>query len=181
MATPISVRSISKWIGSFGGPLICVESEHRNKWRGADRARLTQDNVEDDYQLACDVAGYAGVISLRGFLALILGGMPLQTAVFSDNEGKKLITRVVYAENDEDIYNGLLCLGHEFFDDCEEIAHLSVRSGSLSIFDSAQDGEDDDFPVIDFELCPGSYEVVTKVYNPDDRTELVLHKFVLCD
>ncbi|QGM47154.1 Imm21 family immunity protein [Methylocystis heyeri] len=119
MAAEISRCSISKWIGSFGGPLICIESDHRNGWRGANRARLTQDNVEDDYQLACNVAGYAGIISLRGFQALILGGMPLETAVFTDNEGKKVITIAVYSDTDEDIYHWLLCLNREFFDDCK--------------------------------------------------------------
>src|SRR5689334_6022814 len=72
-ATKVMDESM-RWIASAGGPLVLLPKLLQPRWQGTG-------GVPSDYEVACGVEGYAGVIEKAGWRILVLGDEPLQTAV----------------------------------------------------------------------------------------------------
>ncbi|HYO74665.1 MAG TPA: Imm21 family immunity protein, partial [Archangium sp.] len=73
-ATKKAMGEPMQWVFSAGGPLVLLPKAVQPRWRGTC-------GVPSDYEVACSVEGYVGVIEKAGRQILVLGDEPLQTAV----------------------------------------------------------------------------------------------------
>ena len=168
-------------IKSGGGPLVCVEAEFAQYWLGVTGNNITDDAdhaYANDYERACSVADYLGKIPLRGRYALILGDMPLETLIWRSRNQVPRIVRVYYADPDVDVTKRLESTPDLDFSSPVETLEIEVRSTPMILFDSAYPGKDIRDAYLSFELPSGMYSVLTKPFTPDDRTSVLVHKFV---
>ncbi|MFI1767964.1 immunity 21 family protein [Streptomyces sp. NPDC020800] len=64
-----------EWVESGGGPLIAVPETVLPFWAGADSEEL-----DTDYDRACEVDGYVGLLPVGDSAALVLGDEPASTS-----------------------------------------------------------------------------------------------------
>ncbi|OGB30721.1 MAG: hypothetical protein A3F78_04270 [Burkholderiales bacterium RIFCSPLOWO2_12_FULL_61_40] len=167
------------WIKSAGGPLICVEKDLAPFWLG-----ILGSSVKDgpttplfnDYDRACAVSDYVGMVELPRKYALILGDMPLETTVWRPSSESPLIVRVFYMDPGVDLPQLLAAHGNLSFADPIESIDCEIESGHMVIFDSAVPGLHE-HASLSFEIPPGNYQILTKVFEPDSRTSVLIHKF----
>ena len=71
------------WVSSNGGPLLCLPVAHLAKWQGTEAAAAQDPSDADaptsDYERACAVADYTGVIPVGSGEGLVLGDEPNDT------------------------------------------------------------------------------------------------------
>lgn len=170
-----------KWIKSGGGPLICVASELSHCWLGVGANSIaygSDQTYANDYERACSVSDYLGKVALGDGYALVLGDMPLETVIWQMPYKLPSIVRVYYADPDVNVIKILESAQEIDFSCPVETVELDVRSTPMIVFDSAYPGKDVVTACLSFDLPPGMYSVLTKPFNPDDRTSLLLHTFV---
>jgi hypothetical protein len=175
------MSSEPRWIKSGGGPLICAESELAQYWLGVDGNSICcgpNGVYANDYERACSVSDYLGKIALGNRHALILGDMPLETLIWQLPDKLPRIVRVYYADPDVDVAKRLESRQDLDFSSPVETMVVDVKSSPMIVFDSAYPGKDVGSTHLSFELSPGMYSVVTKPFSPDDRTSVLVHKFV---
>lgn len=181
------------WMSSNGGPLLLVPGEYLSSWRGIDpppdgrhiEAQFRwagPDEPATDYDRACDVTGYVGLLDIGAGQGVVLGDEPHSTAWRpllagdSDNDLGGLLIRCVYADSDDDdIIAALEHVPQAAWQD-EDLA-LDVGHEPLYLLDAAYAGSDlegDDHLTI--HLPAGRYTIATAEYEPDDHTSLVLHR-----
>lgn len=168
-----------KWIQSLGGPLICIEDQHRTTWGGIDRLSSFAENASVDYDrvYTCDNPLYT--LSVGSSEALILMGEgPADTGIGRTTSGEPVIVQIVAAEPELD-ETQFLKLEEEFFADPDQVLAFDVTSSDLVIFDTAEPGDDIIEGQLEFRLAPGSYDVAAKYYYPDADTQVLLYRFVL--
>lgn len=71
------------WVESLGGPLIVVPEAILPSWRGG--ADEEPPDADDDYERACAVADYAGVIPVGDGQGLVLGDEPATTCYLPEH------------------------------------------------------------------------------------------------
>ncbi|MFI9804108.1 immunity 21 family protein [Streptomyces sp. NPDC052301] len=69
-----------EWVESGGGPLIAVPEAVLPFWAGADSEEL-----DTDYDRACEVPGYAGLLPVGDSAALVLGDEPAATSYLPEH------------------------------------------------------------------------------------------------
>lgn len=69
-----------EWVESGGGPLIAVPETVLPFWAGADSEEL-----DTDYDRACEVDGYVGLLPVGDSAALVLGDEPACTAYLPEH------------------------------------------------------------------------------------------------
>lgn len=173
----------SSWIKSGGGPLICMEKQLAPYWRGTRTSggHSTNKIFANDYDRACSVSDYVGKISIDDQQALILGDMPLQTLIWETDSNLPILVRVFYADPYTDVVEKLNAMQNLDFSNPIEIIDFDIIFGHMIVFDSAYSGSDLSKLQLSFELPQGKYMVVTKQFEPDDRTSVLLHKFIPYD
>jgi hypothetical protein len=172
------------WIRSNGGPLICIERGNEHQWLGADGLGTQQNitnNFSNDYEKACGVEDYIGIIEINKGLALVLGDMPLETRVTYRNERTPVIVRIFYAEKDDDVIEKLKSF--EFFDEVDSIESINIELNGkeIIIFDSAYRYSEIGNEFLTLDIKAAKYRIYTKLINPDDRTSLLIHEFLQLD
>lgn len=170
-----------RWIKSAGGPLICVEKELSSFWQGVLGNSVSGHAASaalNDYDRACAVADYVGIVELPRRFALVLGDMPLETTVWCPSSEPPLIVRVFYMDPGVDLLRLLAAHGNLSFADPIESIDCEIESGHMVIFDSAVPGLHEGHASLSFEIPPGRYGILTKVFEPDSRTSVLIHKFV---
>jgi hypothetical protein len=70
---------VLEWVESGGGPLIAVPETVLPFWAGADSEEL-----DTDYDRACEVDGYVGLLPVGDSAALVLGDEPAATTYLAD-------------------------------------------------------------------------------------------------
>ena len=70
------------WIESAGGPLVVLPRSLRSAWMGV---------AADDYDAACSVDGYLGLLRRPWGDALVLGDEPLRTSVVQRHDGLAIV------------------------------------------------------------------------------------------
>lgn len=169
-----------QWIKSAGGPLICVEEELASFWQGVVGNSVSGHAVTEapsDYDRACAVSEYVGVVDLPQKYALILGDMPLETTVWSPSFDLPLIVRAFYMDPGVDLSQLLASYGSLSFADPIESIDCEIGSGHMVIFDSAIPGSHENRESLSFEIPPGSYRILTKAFVLDSRTSVLMHRF----
>lgn len=172
-----------QWVVSGGGPLLVLDKSLVTNWKGYEGsvdAELT--NVEltnsDDYERACKIDGYLGLIDVGVGKGVILGDAPLPTTwfPFPEKDGG-LIVRKWYAI-DELLTHSLAQLNNDTFQ--TDIDDFNVLSGELYVFDSACPGSDLDCTqsncMLKINLVPAVYKISTQIHEPDQNTNLVIHR-----
>lgn len=166
------------WIASEGGPLICLEVAHQNTWGGIERLSVPCQGAKSDYDRVCQASAHAAYsVPLVGGAALALGMGSLDTAVWTTASGSTLIVSVVCAEPDVDESQWLGTVDESIFDHPLESTRITFSSGHLTLFDSADLGDEPEKKSIMFELAPGRYQVLSQTFDPHDEISFVLHKF----
>lgn len=183
------------WMQSTGGPLLLVLGEHLLAWGGieppADGRHIEAkfrwggpDEPATDYDRACDVAGYLGLLDIGAGQGLVLGDEPLGTAWRASaasgggngtgDMGGTLI-RWVYADSEADVIDAVERVPETAWVDDGLV--LSVGREPLYLLDAACDAsvlEGGDYLVI--HLPVGDYAIATAEYEPDSHTCLLLHR-----
>ncbi|MFF8867359.1 Imm21 family immunity protein [Streptomyces sp. NPDC015139] len=71
---------VLEWVESGGGPLIAVPETVLPFWAGADTEEL-----DTDYDRACEVAGHIGLLPVGDSAALVLGDEPASTSYLPEH------------------------------------------------------------------------------------------------
>ena len=170
-----------RWIKSGGGPLICLTDNLVSEWRGdaqfSGGGTVRTLSASTDYERACLVQDYAGLVAVSGGSALVLGDAPLETSVWTDAAGRLVIVRLIYAASGSDLLSRLGGVDPSSFNDPEQSTFFSVRSNTLEIFDAALPGREATNASLTASIRPADYRVLTKVVNPNKRTSFLLHRF----
>jgi len=74
-------QGVVEWVESGGGPLIAIPEVVLPFWAGADG-----DDLSSDYDRACDVDGYIGLVPVGDTRALVLGEEPAATAFLPEHD-----------------------------------------------------------------------------------------------
>ncbi|MFE9762932.1 immunity 21 family protein [Streptomyces sp. NPDC005808] len=69
-----------EWVESGGGPLIAIPETVLSFWSGADG-----DEMYSDYDRACDVDGFIGLVPVGDTRALVLGDEPASTSFLPEH------------------------------------------------------------------------------------------------
>lgn len=180
-----------RWLESNGGPLLLVPGEHLPSWDGTEppadgrqidaQFRWTGQNTPaTDYDRACDVKGWLGLLDVGAGHCIVLGGEPLGTAWQaaagkSDDKTRGILIRCVYANSEADVIEALKHVPETVWRDTGLL--LSLGREPLYLLDAAYPGnelEGDNHMTI--ELPSGEYTIATAEYEPDSHTSLVLHR-----
>ncbi|MCO5978619.1 Imm21 family immunity protein [Ideonella oryzae] len=170
-----------KSIVSGGGPLVCVEMEVVNRWRGLAGNSVSGDIEPDfpnDYKRACAVSDYLGKVSVGDRDALVLGDMPLETLIWTPLGELPRIVRVYYGDPGVDVASLLEKTIKSTPDDPDEMLPVEFKSSLILVFDAACLGSDASIDRLSFEVPVGRYIAMTKHFQPDNRTSVLVHFFV---
>jgi hypothetical protein len=173
----------AEWVTCDGGPLILLAREHLHAWEGADfptDGRMVEAYIRwnpvgpaTDYDRACDLDDYAGLIDVGCGKALVLGDEPLMTTWLPLEDGG-LLVRWVYADDEEVVIAAARRVPNDAYLDTG--LTLSVGQSSLVLFAASESGRDKIYPRIEFQLPSGSYRILTGEYAEDARTAIICHR-----
>ncbi|WP_327736162.1 immunity 21 family protein [Streptomyces nojiriensis] len=159
------------WVESGGGPLVVVPADVLARWEGAD-----SEGPESDYDRACAVFGYTGLLAVGPSHALVLGDEPSST-VFLPEHG--VFVRWVAAESEAELLGSV---GAALADAAWEDGQVWDVPGPVVLFDSAWPGSDvepDNHARVDLEA--GRYEVRAALAEPNSETAFQLVQLVRLD
>jgi hypothetical protein len=120
-----------------------------------------------DYDRACDVDDYIGVLSVGHGEGLVLGDVPSATRWFQHESGIYLV-RWEYAENDTSMEHALSSIPARL--PWEHKGTFTVVSSPLELFNAGEPGMERLSARLRLELAPGSYDLWWTRYAPDERT-----------
>jgi hypothetical protein len=173
---------IREWI-SCNSPLLLVAKDHLDAWEGSAvpaegrnveaRFRWNPDGPATDYDRACDVDDFVGLIDVGPGKALVLGDEPLMTTWLPLKDGGVLV-RWVCADDEE----ALLAAAHHIPNEDYQDSGLSFTVGDspLVLLAACESSEDTIYPRIEFEIPPGRYRILTSQYDADASTSLICHR-----
>ncbi|HEY8747170.1 MAG TPA: Imm21 family immunity protein [Tepidisphaeraceae bacterium] len=172
------------WIESAGGPLILLARSVLPTWGGCesrnakngDPFRSGGERSRTDYDLACDVNDYLGVVAAGPSNGLVLGDEPLRTYWFASlqNQGGWLV-RWDYADDESSLTNNLHLLDTLPF----KFSGLTYSAGEADhvLFDSAIPGlqlKTDE--ALQVTLVPDKYTIDTASFMPDTESAFLVHR-----
>jgi hypothetical protein len=172
------------WISGDGGPLILMEQKHLANWEGSNapsNGRVVEANsrwgleVATDYDIACDVEVYLGLINVGEGKALVLGGDELATTwfpVFENQEG--ILIRWNYGNSESKVIEFAKAALGKFEKD--EVVEFTLEDSELILFVAAESGNDKIYPRLNFNLSSGTYKIST-IEREDEQTSVICHHF----
>lgn len=160
------------WITSTGGPLVLMEKDAARTWLGV---LGSSDPGEDrsDYERACSVDDYVGLIFSNGTPVIVLDQEPLFTTWYPKSLSEGIIVRCVWSNDLQDAETAF-----SRFDSLGDWEHSDIvvdLPSELVLFDSSSSGYELD-ETVDIKLEPGKYAVQTLFFDADSETRLLLHK-----
>lgn len=148
--------------------MILIPQVLRPRWRGTL-------GVPSDYELACGVEDYVGVIEKDGSQVLVLGDEPLQTAVASVN-GRPCLVRWVYAPSTDAAESSVAAMASVHLGTPVESVAIRIASSPLVLMDAGAPGEHPG-DTLELELDPGPYRVQVHELVPARDTRFLVHVF----
>jgi hypothetical protein len=170
-------------VESWGGPLICIETQLSHQWMGIDGLSIkpgaSMVGISTDYERTYKGSpdSFLSILPLARGAALILGDRPMITGVWKNSLNQAIVWRISYADEDDDIPAMLASLSEKSFEAPWESIEFSFGSPNVIIFDSALPGDEAQSECVSFDMAPGRYQVTSHVVKPAPSTELVLHRF----
>ena len=168
----MKIENNLKWISSKGGPLILMPQPLLQYWNGIYVLNTYRPNFATDYDRACNIEEYVGVINIADEKGLVLGDLPSHTSYVSVDPETVILVRWVWADDEEQVERILreMSLDQHWID---TNIRILFDSGNLVLFDSAQRGNTiDDFLNID--VNSGNYKISTFSYQPNKELNLFL-------
>lgn len=153
----------TEWIESAGGPLVVIPRSVIAEWKG----------TPADYEEACGVEGYLGLLRREWGDVLVLGDEPLRTAIVARPEGSAIV-RWMFAPSAEQLLDVAL---HANLDGLSAVETLRVglRDEAYAVFDSGVDGSG--AVMVEFMPLRGVSLIETYVVRDDAReVGVVLHR-----
>jgi hypothetical protein len=179
---------LSTWVESNGGPLLLLARDLLPFWSGIRPSNVSAadfDNVYDydfdcDYNRACEVKDYLGLIEVASGTGLVLGGEPLSTTWWQIHDDLKLglLVRWMWADDEASVIQSLANIPESIWEPGNLICHVGTEP--LCLFDSAYLGSEiaeNKSESLLMEINPGAYSLATADYSPDEETRLILHRF----
>jgi Immunity protein 21 len=161
------------WVNSAGGPLRFLSEMYIPHWQGVTGGR----GQETDYDRACFVTDYIGMITVDDGYGLVLNDEPLQTTWLSSSAGHDgMLVRWRYAADETSILNHAVEAPDHAFQ--HNPIDFIARSERHFLFDAGLSGLN--FRMgdsLEISLCPGKYKVDTGLYSPDSETGMILLRF----
>lgn len=167
------------WIKSDGGPLICILASAAHQWRGTERGVGSGDNENGatDYERACSILGYLGLVQLTDGVAIVLGDMPMATSILKLKTSEICILRVMYASSNEEVISYVECCnGTQGKLEEDAILNFESDGSGIVLFDSAYSGTEERLEAISYPLASGNYRVDTRLVDLQDHASFVLHR-----
>lgn len=172
------------WVSSDGGPLIVMEQKYLANWEGCDEpsnGRVVEASfrwgleVATDYDRACDIEDYLGLIDVGEGKAIVLGGDEMPTTWFplpKSHEG--ILIRWFYGDSESNVINVAESMLDELWKD--ENFKFTVEDSDLSLFAATESGNDKRYSRLKFKLSSGTYSIFTIEYE-DKKTSIICHRF----
>jgi hypothetical protein len=157
------------WIESTGGPLILLEDRLLGSWVGTGTG-VWKPGSGTDYDRACALDDWVGVIDVGAGKALVLGSEPTRTARL-EAPGGALLVRWLHAPVgwQPDALETLLDQRWE------PSTTWTITGATQTLLDAAEPGADEQADRLRLALRPGEYQVLTAEHRPDGETRMVLH------
>ncbi|MBK9171636.1 MAG: hypothetical protein IPM28_01305 [Chloracidobacterium sp.] len=131
--------------------------------------------AQSDYDRACLVDGYVGLIYSNEEPVIVLGQEPLFTTWYSNSSSEGTIVRCVWANDlkstETEFYAFESLTGWENTD-----VVVDFPNGHLVLFDSSAYGSNME-EWIEVKLDPGRYFIKTLFFEADESTKFLLHRF----
>jgi len=177
-------NSASTWVTCDGGPLLLVAEEYLLAWTGAANPspgrkveaqfRWNPDGPATDYDRACDVDDWLGLIDVAQGKGLVLGGgEPFMTTWLPLSDGG-LLVRWVCADSEEELIAAAHVIPDSAYVDSGLFLH--VGDSPLVLLAACESVDDQIYPRFQFRLLPGEYSIVTSEYDADENTSLICHR-----
>lgn len=154
------------WLNTDAGHLVLMTTTARRQWSGiepsrdprAATARFRWSEPSDppsDYDRACDVDDYVGIVDIGSQQAVVLGQEPLPATIVTRADGSLLIARLYTSETG--LPSRLPVVEDVTW---ESVGSVTFSDSALVLFDSTDVGwEEPAFPSVAIELMPGLYAV----------------------
>lgn len=167
-----------QWAWTDGGPLILLQADLLGEWSGVDpNPSSTDRSVATDYERACQVQDYAGVIPVGHGSALVLGEEPMDATWWPSRDlAEGVIVRVLYCGGDEAVARLLESLRPESLTDTG--LRMMITSPNLQLFNSACPGTLDVVPRLAVSIPIGGYAVHSVILNEPGSHMVVVHRLV---
>jgi hypothetical protein len=153
------------WTESAGGPLVMMPRSKALSWKGVENG---------DYEEACQVEDYTGIIARTWGDVIVLNDEPLRTACLVRHDGVAVI-RWMYAPSEKILLEVALALKMNEHQAAERLK-IRLLNEPYVIFDSGRDGKDPDG--LETELPATAQQLITYVVR-DKANEVgfILHRF----
>lgn len=160
-----------QWLDTGGGPYVLVRSDQLERWRG-----LRPDAETSDFDRACAVEDYIGLVDFGPGKAVVLGDDPFSTAFMpAPTVGGGYLLRWLWGDDEEAAVAALHQIRPEEW--TSEKLLFDAGDGKLTLFDAIHPG--DAAPQrVEIELGPGTYAVATANVQPDDQLCLMVHRLI---
>lgn len=152
--------SSAEWVESGGGPLIAIPEVVLPFWTGADG-----DELASDYDRACEVEGFVGLLPVGNTTALVLGDDPAATAYLPEHG---TFVRWCAGESERELLAGVpAALAGAAW---EREVQWEIP-GPVLLFDAAWPGEESTKTGhLRIDLAPGRYAVRAAHAEPGPET-----------
>ena len=165
---------ISGWVNSFGGPLICATPLAARRWRGVHGSSIG--SAHTDYDRACQVFDYAGMVPCESSFVLVLGDEPMQSA-FAYIRDEVVIVRWMSCVSVARANEVVAALPEELPAIGDPVQFV-VNEARLTLFDAAIDVPhamgSEPFGI---DVAPGLYSVTVENYKQEQEFSFIVHRF----
>lgn len=172
---------ILDWVGNDGGPFLLIPKKHLQAWEGTyppSNGRVVEAQFRydptipaTDYDRACDIEAYLGLLEVGRGTTLVLGDEPLMTAWYPKSNGGILI-RWRYAECEADILAALDVVGLETY--TSSGLALEIDDTSVIMMSACDRDLEFTYDFVEIKIVPGRYQIFTSAYD-DGTTAMLLH------
>ena len=121
--------SNTEWIDSAGGPFVVIPRSASATWKGI---------AAEDYDEACGVENYLGLLHREWGDVLVLGDEPLSTTIIQRAEGPAIV-RWMYAPTKDGVEDAALTVDLDKVRPVETLI-VELRDEPYVIFDAAAEG-----------------------------------------
>ncbi len=158
--------NVSSWIETDGGPLVLVPEKHVRSWGGTEN---------QDYDDACEVGSYTGLLDRPWGQVLVFGDENLPTTVLQSPDETRIV-RWVYGDEEPAVISLASSSDLDSDEIVESLDFEILEDQNVVLFDSAASaGEQTE--KIRLWLRGGRYKLMTRILK-GKAVKLLIHVFV---